>query len=435
MRIKYALKSVRNNRAFSLVLTLQLICIFIALYNIVDYREKINYLIEKVEKAYSNRSIYRFSYDEEESILTNIIHKKDEGLQMIKELSDSEEYIFTIAAPMEFPVILFKGYQQFKHKNSTLFQTEDRREYAYINSLSVNKNALNAFNVELESGRYFEESEYSELEEDILPVVLGYNYKKIFKVGDTIEYVFVNDIRKAKVVGILKEDETIPTDYTNIYMGRSVNAKNYDLNGIMLIPYGENIPMNRLDISNVFWYNFVILDSKLEDTKKDDILNEIEEKIEDTIEIKYNRKSYDKEITAELDKYKELKESYSLTAVVAIVFSAITMIVSMLNSIKKRKREFGIYISSGATMKDIVGIIFFQMIAMVIIALIMTIVLLKTYFVFFEVDSISLGHDRINFSIIFKILIFGVIYSSIASIIPLRKLSKLEIHDLLRRDD
>ena len=439
MRVKYAWKSVKSNKAFSLVLILQLICIFIALYNIIDYRDTINYLSEKVEKIYSNRNIYKFSYDEE-TIFS--ITNKDEALKMITELSDSEEYIFTIAAPTEIPVILFDGYEQFKYVNSTLFQTEDKQEYTYINSFAVNKNTLNAFNVELESGRYFEESEYNEFDDGVLPIILGNDYKGIFEVGDTIDYVFINKICKAKVVGILKEDETIPIKFNNISVeaNGNVDSNNYNLNGLMLIPYGENTTMNILNISNIFWYNFVILDSKLEDERKDSILTEIEEKIENTINSKFNRKSYDKEITAELDKYKELKGNYSLTAIVAIVFSAITMIVSMLNSIKKRKREFGVYITSGATMKDIVGIIFFQMIVMVIIALIITIAVLKIYFIFFEIDSFYLFFERvelrtINFSIIFIMLVFGVIYSSIASIIPLRKLSKLDIHELLRRDD
>lgn len=439
MRVKYALKSVKSNKAFSLVLILQLICIFIAMYNIIDYSNTINYLSEKVEKIYANRSIYRFGYDEE-SFFT--INNQDEGLKLIKELSDSEEYIFTIAAPTEIPVILFDGYRQFIYQNCPIIETQDKQRYTYINSFSVNKNALDAYNVELESGRYFKESEYEQLEEGVLPIILGHDYKDIFKVGDIIEYVMINDIYKAKVVGILKEDETIPIkfDNNNVEANGNVDSNNYNLNGIMLIPYGENTIMNKLNISNVFWYNFVLLDSSLEDKRKDSILNEIEDKIENTIDSKFNRKSYDKEITLELDKYKELKANYSLTAIVAIVFSAITMIVSMLNSIKKRKREFGIYISCGATMKDIIGIIFFQMIAMVVIAIISTIIILKIYFLYFEIDSFYLVFDSvqfrtINYKIIGLMLLFGVFYSSITSIIPLRKLSKLDIHELLRKDD
>lgn len=439
MRVKYALKSVKSNKAFSLVLILQLICIFIAMYNIIDYSNTINYLSEKVEKIYANRSIYRFGYDEE-SFFT--INNQDEGLKLIKELSDSEEYIFTIAAPTEIPVILFDGYRQFIYQNCPIIETQDKQRYTYINSFSVNKNALDAYNVELESGRYFKESEYEQLEEGVLPIILGHDYKDIFKVGDIIEYVMINDIYKAKVVGILKEDETIPIkfDNNNVEANGNVDSNNYNLNGIMLIPYGENTIMNKLNVSNVFWYNFVLLDSSLEDKRKDSILNEIEDKIENTIDSKFNRKSYDKEITLELDKYKELKANYSLTAIVAIVFSAITMIVSMLNSIKKRKREFGIYISCGATMKDIIGIIFFQMIAMVVIAIISTIIILKIYFLYFEINSFYLVFDSvefrtINYKIIGLMLLFGVFYSSITSIIPLRKLSKLDIHELLRKDD
>ena len=442
MNIKYGFKSIIKNKFLSLVLIIQLICIFVGLYNIIDYNQKIIYLSDKIEKAYTNRSIYRFATDDINYV--DYYNNPQEVLDMVKDFSESNEYTFTITAPSWLEVKVFNGFRKFEYANAknTPYETLDKEQYTVVNSFLVNENSFSTYDVQLDEGRFFTKDEYYSLIDGVLPVILGSDYKGTLNIGDKIEYYYGKKFFEGKVVGILKKNETMPIKYddTNTRANGNVSPNDYKLNNSIIVPFGNNVKLNEILASQAMYHNFFIFNSsKYTKEEEREILEKVESIYEKTTGIKQSVKSFDKVITKELDKYKNMKDSYSLATIIAILFSTVTIIVAMLNSIDKRKKEFGVYIFSGATKKDIIKVVFFQMILIVILAFFISCIMLTIYFRIFEIDTLAIGSGTEFRSIKVGngsiILIFGILYASLASIIPIRKIFKLDISELLRRDD
>ncbi len=435
--IKYVLKSIKNSKIISIMIVMQFICLFIALYNIFYYSNTVNNLSEKVEKVYSNRSIYRLVSDEEAPKEIDTA-KVIEGINI---LSENKDYKFVLSAPEEFRVKIFNGYEKFMYEGCTeIFKAKNGEEFTMLNAFLVNKNALETFNVELDEGRYFKPEEFYQ-KEGILPLILGSGYKGIFNIGDKIEFCSQdNSFKEAQVIGILKEGESMPTkfDTFNVKFNANVSPNNYILDNSIVVPLNFNSADGFFMVSYSFFYNFIVMDKDLDINKKYSLLNEIEEYAEKNFEIKYVRKSYDNEITAELNSNKRFKDRAIKTTIIVVFFSTITMIVSILNFINDRKREFGVHMLSGASIKNIAYMIFLQILLLTLIGFILSMIVLKIYFRYFEIDKMliaDIGTRKLEIDIMCKLIIWGIAYSSVISILPLKKLLSLGIKDLLRRDD
>ena len=160
MNIKYGFKSIIKNKFLSLVLIIQSICIFVGLYNIIDYNQKIIYLSDKIEKAYTNRSIHRFATDDINYV--DYYNNPQEVLDMVKDFSESNEYTFTITAPSWLEVKVFNGFRKFEYANAknTPYETLDKEQYTVVNSFLVNENSFSTYDVQLDEGRFFTKDEY-----------------------------------------------------------------------------------------------------------------------------------------------------------------------------------------------------------------------------------------------------------------------------------
>ncbi|SFG64243.1 MacB-like core domain-containing protein [Lachnospiraceae bacterium C7] len=74
-----------------------------------------------------------------------------------------------------------------------------------VKSLQVSSNFFDIFNIKLESGRIFSDADYTLNKNTSVSVILGNEYKKLFKLNDefTAEYMF--NKYKFKVIGFIKE--------------------------------------------------------------------------------------------------------------------------------------------------------------------------------------------------------------------------------------
>lgn len=436
MIIKYSKKSIKKHRFFTFVLILQLVCIFFALYNILFYSKEGKVLWDKINRFNNNRSFYRFVYDEEGSILEHNFGGVNNVMNLCKELDYSDEFIFNSSIRSYLFVKRFNNDKDFIYYNNIFDFGEDDKG-VLVNNLVVSKNTLDLFDVKLENGRKFYDNEYYIEDDSIMPIILGNDYKDIYHVGDKILYSNDNtlDVYEAEVVGILKEGESIPIkfDMDNANNVADINSNNYSLDKIMIIPLGNRrIYMRTAELFNILYNNFLVLDKNLCEEEKKRILFEVEEKIEVTTDIKFTRKSFDKEITAEVNRYKEVNNNYKISLIIILIISTITIIVSMINLINKRKKEFAVYLLCGGRIKDIALIIMMQMLSLLFLSIIVTCITLKLYFAFMQESSYV---RKIDFSIILIIMLFGIIYSFISMILPLIKVKKIKINQLLRRNE
>lgn len=439
MKIKYSIKALKNNKFLTFILTLQLFCGFYSFYNIFDYQKRVNEENDKVNRVYAGKSIYRLIQNEE--MFYDSFENYNKFIKTIEEIGDSRELAFTIAAPHSFGIEIFEGYEKFKVDGSLLFKINNKT-FCQFNSVFVNKNALTTFQVEVEEGRLFNKEEYLNNNDNVIPIILGYNYSKYLKVGDIINHSVGLNTVKAKVIGILKKDQSIPLkfDTWNVKLNADVSPNFLKLDNQIIIAYGPGFEDGDFFSGHAMYYNFISIDKGLGRENQQQILDKIKAYIEEATGVRFNLKSYDKEVTAELDKYNSSRKTYLYTTLTILLFLSITIVVSMLNSINKRKKEFGVYFFSGATMKEIILIICFEMIIMSVIALIASVGALYIDFNFLD-PAVEQKYDpalqlrRLDFSIIGLLFVGGIVYSIITSLVPINKLRKLSVSELLRRDD
>ncbi len=155
---------------------------------------------------------------------------------------------YHIQVNLDYPIIKWgikddsEGYYSFyntKHEGADVtFDGVEYPEYV-INAYAVDKNYLDIFGISLDSGRLFSDEEFENCDFSRVPVILGYDYREYFSLGDTFEASFIDFPGNSpsgnyakpmtfEVIGFVGKDSIV-------YMvGGGVP---YSLNKYIIIPY------------------------------------------------------------------------------------------------------------------------------------------------------------------------------------------------------
>lgn len=101
----------------------------------------------------------------------------------------------------------YKGEKSFSDIRDEMFYYAPN-DTSYVNSVIMNKRAIEHFKLKIEEGRLFTEEEYYG-ENDPLPIILGSAYEGIYNVGDKIIMSNSYYAGWAVVIGILEEGITV----------------------------------------------------------------------------------------------------------------------------------------------------------------------------------------------------------------------------------
>ena len=269
-------------------------------------------------------------------------------------------------------------------------------DYASFSTRRVSKNFFDFYNLEISESAKEEFCVYSGCE--IVPVVAGCSYKKIYDLGDVF---FDFDQRPYKIVGFLKDGE--------IYAAPFEKSKAFSLNKTFIVPI-EAEPLNEgiNYITNLVGTYFVTDDENL-------IQSIIEEA--DRLELPQLRyRSLEKQLAYTVENLKN--EAITMGSVLAIVFvfAATGMVSYMVRFIQKRLREFAIHMLCGAKPLDVMMRIVAQLVLILIIA---------DVFVLLLFDSIFVIAITIALSIIYGLGIIAY---------PMLVLKENNIVDIIRRN-
>jgi len=81
----------------------------------------------------------------------------------------------------------------------------NNKDFQLVYTLNVDESFMDKFSVDVESGRVFDEADFLVSENDPIPVILGSEYKEIFKIDDIITSLdYNNNLKYLKVIGFLK---------------------------------------------------------------------------------------------------------------------------------------------------------------------------------------------------------------------------------------
>ena len=275
--------------------------------------------------------------------------------EFINELRNQDDFIYT-KYNAEQNVIINRDEMEkrgVEDKDINQFIYSELYDFSSINlaSYQMDRLGFEYFNFKMYDGRSFSDDDYIlESELDKLPIILGYNYKDIFNIGEKIKYIYAGKVMEGEVIGILEKNSAIFND----------NKYSMPLDNRIILPLadfkyiakdGEEQFNQSIVYSDMLSANIIasINSSNVDITRKIyDLCN------------RYDFMKYDPSITAStngLDMFKgESEQAVKIMFIMLVVmttFCIFTFIMNMHNKIEKNMRRYLIQILQGASIKHI----------------------------------------------------------------------------------
>lgn len=425
MNFKFIYEGLSKKITFSILTIIQFIIALLCIYVGIETINNINKSVDSVNKYFGQGRYYKIedkmtfgeiSYVDEATIKKNFSVLKD-----IKYYFDSNENIEFLSVRND-EVLVRKDVaipETIVTYNGVKFENDD---YIRTQGFCVNKKFLEKMNYEFIEGDFKEFNIEKGI--DYIPVILGYTYKDKYKVGDRIETLDIDDAGRykkseMKVIGILSEDNYV---HENGILSARQSLKNsilFPFNESMLSINNGNLRLERInevELSNYLKSGYVIL-------KNNESVDKINKDLS-SFELKYQLKDLNKSMEEYKNDLVDRLKPGIYMAIIVIVFSIISVVIVMINSIVKDKREFGINIMMGATMRDIRIRVLGQIFLLLGISIVISTIILRCFNAFkFNIIDLSL-----SIGVMISILI-------IISAIIILTLNKYSINDLIRRNE
>lgn len=299
--------------------------------------------------------------------------------------------------------------------------------YYILNSLTVNNNYFENFNIKLSNGRKFNYDDYNPKDNDSeIPIILGSDYSEIFKINDKIHFYdsYSNSKKTGTIIGFLEKGQ--------FYIKKPVAIENIvSLDKTVLIP-SQPIKENNQDILNNKSTNLnnlklylQITNSYFVDLNDSDISN-LKEQSNKFNFFDISIVSMDDSISIFKEIFKQQQIIYISILILILLISSISMITNIINSINDRKREFGIYFAMGATKKYIIDLVVYEIFILIFSAALLSTLIIK----YFNPSDINI-FDINTYGLMCLIVL---IISMLISLIPLLKIKNTPMSILLREE-
>lgn len=411
--IKYAVDGIIKKVFIFLIIVLQITMCTILILPTISTSLKLSDSYYRSKELYKDKNIYKVispSYDKDKEYdKETLLSKKSE---LYKWLIDNNNFKFCIQSNTSIYIKDFCSDDKFyydigEYKYITNPFTNIYGNYSNINCIYINDKYSENFVIDTSEGRGFEKSDFSENE--IIPIILGYNYKNIYKVGDTFKYFDFLDkkVKTLKVVGITK---------SSIYFYNSGDIESFD-NKIIVPLRSSNLS---LDMYMLELGQFYIISN---DYKQSII--DIRQKTSELGLDNYNIYDLKEDIQSYIDGLEEdLKSQLTLTITI-ILFVSIGITATQLNNIKEQLREYGIHLLCGADKKDIVKRNIYSVFLYIFIGF-----LIGIYFEYYK----NMYKDGYYYDYRTILVLAGIyaILILIISFILYRKIRKIEVNDIIR---
>lgn len=163
------------------------------------------------------------------------LYEKPNGEALLKQMYDKEKnsdvfkycefyeqflYIFNYSGPSIFKY----GYEDGMEAENVKLKNNGREVPASsIKSIQVSNNCFTKFNIRLLNGRYFSDNDFNFTNKEKVPVLMGYEYKDYFKIGQELECNYIAKNFSLVIVGFLEMDSNIQMGNNNpLYLDRYI---------------------------------------------------------------------------------------------------------------------------------------------------------------------------------------------------------------------
>ncbi|MGL5415662.1 MAG: hypothetical protein ACRDAU_08380 [Clostridium sp.] len=419
MNFKFVYEGISKKIIFSLLTIVQFTIVMLCVYVAIDTLGSTASDVKGINKYFNEGKYYRI----DNSISSNsfgIFEKDDMVYEGLKNLNQTYDYLVNskgikLLSARSDEVLVKEDEALREGIVTTESVRSDEDIFLRVKGILTNKAFLQEMNYKFIEGS-FEKFNYKEGK---VPVILGSMYKDKYKIGDLINSL---DEEKKKVelevVGIL--------DRNNYLYEDGLFTVENNLENAILYPFNEKI-INSFpkDIEKSF-FTYIELNNYIGNSYiKEENLNieEINKKLLE-FDIKYQFMDLEKSI----EEYRKsqmdnIKPIIYMTGVV-LLFSIISVVIVIINSFIKDRKEFGINILIGATMKDIKNRILLEVVTLFLVSIALWIILLMCI----PILKIKIMYMVSTIFIIALVLI-------VLLIIIRNNLNKYSINELIRRSE
>lgn len=275
-------------------------------------------------------------------------------------------------------------------------------------------------------GRGFKKGDFNLNSQDTIPIILGYKYKNVVRIGDKIKmYSLVSKTREYttyEVIGILKKDTTLPTGGGNLL----ALTQNMDYGVIRPVCKGfYDIPLN---VHFAVGLNFIY---EINNTvRKKEIINDFNSKIKE-LNLDFKSIPISKEIEDYKSNKKEIYSSFILKTILLGIFIQGGLISAFAMYVLLRKTEFGIRIAAGATKWQLVKMIFGEVLVLLFISSVISIITFIFILNKFYILQVSAQIYRFDYIVVLQVLFIVILVSLVSAAVPAYRILKLQPKDLI----
>ena len=409
--IIFALDELIKKPLFSFLTIIQLVISFILIFIAISNTNSINDKLDIVNSIFKDKNYYVLDVSDMSPLENVSLEKLNKFNDYVTDNKNIDLYSVNndsvFVAKENLPISFLSNFDSFN--------LEDK-EFQRVGLLFLNDKYLKNIGIKLSEG------DFNESETGYASVVLGDNYKGLFNINDIIPYNYseVNGEKKIsyfKVKGFIDRDSMvcIGGDYNNL-----INTNNY----IITIDNGNWIDNQSTDEMVKKIQIFNTLKSGYFDIKDDLEVEKINEYSKD-LGLNYKLKSQGEQTAKIKEEVEPMIILVKTLSFIILFFTSISIIMVMLNTIITNTKQYAINMLVGATKKDIVKRVFFEIATLFSISLGVAIFIIYK----FISDNIVMVMSVKN---IFQLIVVSCITCIFISIIPIIRLKKLSINSMIK---
>ena len=418
---KIVLKSLTKRKLVNIFIIIQLTITSIFLFYVFTRINSHNYIINQLKSKKIDRN--------------NVVHVKFynrfNSKESIKDFNELKNYISSVEGVIgcgsyDFTglnLVIGENNEGFEWKRKNIYKDSVREDtVGRVQVLNIDYDIYKLMNVDIAQGRALTTDDFHLKNKDVIPILVGSKFKDIVKINDT----FQSDKNNYKVVGILEKDSS----WFNKHKYYANLLKDLDDKFIIGFTEDQNNSMAYIGVraQNLFYIN----DNR---TRVDQTKKLIDYKIEQ-LKFRGECKTINEEISIYNEEVKEtLKLDFFMMALLTIL-SCSGISTTVLSSIISRKRELGIRVSVGASVKQLKSMILLELYSLgvvsTIIAMAVTIIDNYNQNQYYKLSGLGVNPmNNIDIKMTLLNIIIILLIITLTAIIPLNRIDKLSAKELI----
>ncbi len=403
LNLKYAFLQLNRKVTMTILIILQISVSFSLLYHSFYMKNKVNNEINKLDKIMKNQKK-----------LLHMIPQGDLREYNVDDLKSFYEFLKNSRSfdhiTLENGTVNSKYFESIEVLSPTTHTTRvEGVEYSFLNSMHIDFEGIKYLDLKVKEGRMLKEKDFTN--DEISPVVLGSDYYGKFKLDEVIEITDNKNKTTVKVIGFLEDSSygisgTLPSEITILdkfllIPNKPLENYNGDLFGRVyssVIDVHDGINISE-EIKGIM--------EKAKAFNMDITIN--------TVESMVDNKTYI---------YKDAEKVTKVLFLTIFIFASVGFITSMLYSINKRIKEFGVHLMMGATLKDIALRIFYEI----------SIIMILSYMGSITIISFT-SEGLLNKRALIQSAFSAIVFTVLLGIIPIIKVKTLKINELIKGNE